>query len=58
MLTANLLSLGFKPGSEVIKLECSFKLKLKHNDWLLAETGFEMNFSSVNTYKPSAFYDT
>ena len=25
------------PGPEVIKLENSLKLKIKHNDWLLAD---------------------
>ena len=27
-----------KPGLEVIKLEYSLKLKIKRNDWLLADT--------------------
>ena len=27
-----------RPGPEVIKHECSLKLKIKHNDWLLADT--------------------
>ena len=27
-----------KPGLEVIKLEYSLKLKIKSNDWLLADT--------------------
>ena len=26
------------PGPEVIKLEYGLKLKIKHNDWLLADT--------------------
>ena len=26
------------PGPEVIKLEDSLKLKIKHNDWLIADT--------------------
>ena len=29
---------GFKPGFEVIKLEYSLKLKIKDNNWLLADT--------------------
>ena len=29
------------PGLEVIKLEYSLKLKIKRNDWLLADTYFE-----------------
>ena len=28
----------FRPGLEVIKLEYSLRLKIKHNDWLLADT--------------------
>ena len=28
----------FKPGLEVIKLEYSLKLKIKRNDWMLADT--------------------
>ena len=28
-----------EPGPEVIKLEYSLKLKIKRNDWLLADTG-------------------
>ena len=28
----------FTPGLEVIKLEYSFKLKIKRNDWLHADT--------------------
>ena len=27
-----------RPGTEVIKLEHSLKLKIKRNDWLLADT--------------------
>ena len=27
-----------KPGPEIIKLEFILKLKIKHNDWLLADT--------------------
>ena len=38
-------------GLEVIKLECSFKLKIKRNDWLLAE---RMN-SSIITSRPGLF---
>ena len=42
----NLLFLSFafvyshvwQPGPEVIKLEYSLKLKIKHTDWLLADT--------------------
>ena len=30
--------LGFRSGLEVIKLEYSLKLKIKRNDWLLADT--------------------
>ena len=30
--------LGPRPGLEVIKLEYRLKLKIKHNDWLLADT--------------------
>ena len=29
---------AFGPGLEVIKLEYSLKLKIKRNDWLLADT--------------------
>ena len=27
-----------RPGLEVVKLEFILKLKIKHNDWLLADT--------------------
>ena len=30
-------SIALSPGLEVIKLEFSLKLKIKHNDWLLAD---------------------
>ena len=29
---------ALRPGLEVIKLEFLLKLKIKHNDWLLADT--------------------
>ena len=29
---------NIEPGLEVIKLEFILKLKIKHNDWLLADT--------------------
>ena len=29
------------PGLEDIKLEFNLKLKIKHNDWLVADTCFE-----------------
>ena len=47
-----------KPDLEVIKLEYSLKLKIKHNDWLLADTcpqslrfilSLRMNSSFINS---------
>ena len=41
-----------RPDIEVIKLECSLKLKIKRNDWLLAErTIIVLYFESENELK-------
>ena len=37
-ISKNYLYTGLSPGLEVIKLEYNLRLKIKRNDWLLADT--------------------
>ena len=38
------------PGPEVIKFEYSLKIKIKHNDWLLADTRFILSLRISSSF--------
>ena len=51
------LDLGHRPGLEVIKIEYSLRLKIKRNDWLLADTCYHREFLvTAGSVNPRPYY--